>query len=101
MGGDGNEASAKLGISVILSGCMAARAGAGLAAVPASAAVAAAKPAMSRHHVSPFGVGARRAAHHARRDAAAPAVNASTATIRWVSNTTPWASNSRMPQDCV
>jgi hypothetical protein len=66
---------------------MAAGAGAGLAAVPASAAVAAAKPAMSVHHVSPFGIGARRAARHAQRRAAAP--TPSTATTRWVSNTAP------------
>ena len=66
---------------------MAAGAGAGLAAVPASAAVAAARPAMSVHHVSPFGVGARRAARHAQRHAAAAAPN--TGTTRWVSNTAP------------
>lgn len=76
---------AKLGISVIISGCMAAGAGAGLAAMPASAA-AAMKPAMSVHHVSPFGVGALRTTHHVRARAAAPAVN--TGTTRWVSNTT-------------
>src|SRR5690242_14183339 len=77
---------AKLGISVILSGCMAAGAGAGLAAVPAAAAV---KPATSRPHVSPFGAGAHRAAARARRHAAAPAVNVNTVTTRWVSNTVP------------
>lgn len=77
---------AKLGITVIVSGCMAAGAGVGLAAVPASAAVAV-KPAMSRHHVSPFGAGSRRAARHGQHTAA-PAVNVNTATTRWVSNTT-------------
>jgi hypothetical protein len=77
---------AELCISVVISGCMAAGAGAGLAAVPATAAVAAARPAMSVHHVSPFGVGARRAARHVQRPAAAPAPNA--ATTRWVSNMT-------------
>jgi hypothetical protein len=78
---------AKLGISVIISGCMAAGAGAGVAAVPASAAVAAARPAMSVHHVSPSGLGARRVARHVQRQAAAPAPN--TGTTRWVSNTAP------------
>jgi hypothetical protein len=77
---------AKLGISVIISGCMAAGAGAGLAAVPASAAVAAVKPAVTRHHVAPFGRGARREVRHVRRLAAAPTVT--TGTTRWVSNTT-------------
>ena len=76
---------AKLGISVVISGCMAAGAGVGLAAVPASAAVAG--PAMSVHHVSPFGAGARRAAHHVRSRTAAPAVDSGT--VRWVSNTAP------------
>jgi hypothetical protein len=79
---------AKLGISVIISGCMAAGAGAGLAAVPAAAAAAAQKPAMSVHHVSPFGVGAHRAVRHIRRHAPAPAVGVNTVTTRWVSNTT-------------
>lgn len=78
---------AKLGISVIISGCMAAGAGAGLAAVPAAAAVAAVKPAMSRHHVSPFGAGARRTARNGRH-AAARAVTPRTGTTLWVSNTT-------------
>jgi hypothetical protein len=77
---------AKLGITVLTSGCLAAGAGAGLAAVPASAAVAAVKPAVTRHHVAPFGLGTRRAVRHVRRHAAAPAPN--TGTTRWVSNTT-------------
>ena len=77
---------AKLGISVIISGCMAAGAGAGLAAVPASAAAAAMKPAMRVHHVSPFGVGAHRTARHVRPHTVAPTPN--TGTVRWVSNTT-------------
>jgi hypothetical protein len=78
---------AKLGLTVLISGCMAAGAGAGLAAVPASAAVAAVRPAMTRHHVAPFGMGTRRAVRHVRRLAAAPTVT--TGTTRWVSNTTP------------
>lgn len=77
---------ARLGMTVLISGCMAAGAGAGLAAVPASAAVAAVKPAVTRHHVAPFGLGARREVRHVRRLAAAPTVT--TGTTRWVSNTT-------------
>ena len=81
---------AKLGISVIISGCMAAGAGAGLAAVPAAAAAAApAKAAVTRTHVSPFGAGARRAVRHARRHAPAPAVGVNIVTTRWVSNAVP------------
>ncbi|HSZ28866.1 MAG TPA: hypothetical protein VK784_03800 [Pseudonocardiaceae bacterium] len=64
---------------------MVAGAGVGLAAVPAAAAMAAAKPAVSRQHVSPFGLRAHRAVHHVQRRADAPAV---TGTTRWVSNTT-------------
>ena len=42
---------------------------------------------MSVHNVSPFGVGARRAARHVPRRAAASVPNSGT--TRWVSNTTP------------
>src|SRR5262249_22284164 len=44
---------------------------------------------MSVHHLSPFGAGARRAARHAQRQAAAPAVGVNIVTTRWVSNTVP------------
>lgn len=83
MGGGSLKLRAKLGISVIVSGCMAAGAGAGLVAAPASAA---ARPAAGVHHVSPFGADAHRVAHSVRRLAAAPVAN--TGTTRWVSNTT-------------
>jgi hypothetical protein len=81
---------AKLGISVIISGCLAAGAGAGLAAVPAAAAMASAKPAASVHRVSPAGAGASRAVRGVRpRTAPRGGVNATTVTTRWVSNTAP------------
>lgn len=80
---------AKLGISVIISGCVAGGAGAGLAAMPAAAATAAAIPVMSVHHVSPSGVGDSRATRPVQRHAAAPATGVTTGTTRWVSNTAP------------
>ena len=80
---------AKLSISIVISGCMAAGAGAGLAVVPAAVAMASARTAMSVHHVSPFGAGAHRAVRHVRPRAAARAVNVTTVTARWVSNTVP------------
>jgi hypothetical protein len=67
---------------------MAAGAGAGLAAVPATAALAAARPAVGVHHVAPFGAGAHRAAGHVRHTAAR-SVTSNIPTTRWVSNTTP------------
>jgi hypothetical protein len=80
---------ANLGISVILSGFLAAGAGAGLAAVPAAAAMASARPAASVHHVSPAGAGASRAVRQVRPHAAPRGGNATTVTTRWVSNTAP------------
>src|SRR5579859_1547930 len=80
---------AKLGISVVISVCTAAGAGVGLAAVPATAALAAARPVASVHHVAPFGAGAARAVRHARRHAAASSVSVTTGTTLWVSNTVP------------
>jgi hypothetical protein len=68
---------------------MAAGVGAGLAAVPATAAVTAAKSSVRIHHVAPFGAGAARAVRHVRRHAAAPAVSVNTGTILWVSNAVP------------
>jgi hypothetical protein len=46
----------------------------------------------SKHHVSPFGVGATRAVRHITRHAAAPRVGTSTVT-EWVSNTVPVGHN--------
>lgn len=71
----------------MVSGCLAAGAGAGLAAV-APAALAAARPAASVHHLAPFGLGAHRTVRLVRH-AAAPAVIPTTVTTRWVSNTAP------------
>lgn len=47
----------------------------------------------SRQHVSPFGVGATRAARHVTRHAAAPRVGVTTVTTRWVSNAVPVGHN--------
>jgi hypothetical protein len=72
---------------------LACAAGAGLAAGPAAGAAATAKaPHASRMHVSPFGVGAHRAAHpralHPAGRSTAPLASL-TATTRWVSNLAP------------
>jgi hypothetical protein len=80
---------AKLGISVAVAGGLAVALGAAMP-VPATAAPAASSAMtspVSTHHVSPFGLGAHRAAHHVRRHAVAPAL--ATGTTRWVSNTVP------------
>lgn len=68
-------------------------AGAGMTAAPAVAAAATSAPSASRHHVSPFGLGAGRALRHATgRHAAAP--RASTSTVaEWVSNAMPVGNN--------